>query len=69
MDTFLIRVWRRPEGAAQEGLRGTVQRIGAGETHTFRDERELVAYLRAEPTAPEGRSTSVRSAEHARSRA
>jgi hypothetical protein len=51
METYVIQIGRRPAGeAAASGgeLRGTVEHVGSGRRESFRDTRELLAFLHAE---------------------
>jgi hypothetical protein len=44
---FTLRLWKEPLGEGQVELRFQVQHVLTGENRIFRDEAQLVAYLRA----------------------
>jgi hypothetical protein len=51
METFVIRIARgteKEEAGSDRELRGTVERVGSGRRESFRDTRELLAFLQSE---------------------
>jgi len=51
MEVYVIRIGSRPEGEAAKSrseLRGTVEHVDSGHRESFRDARELLAFLHAE---------------------
>jgi hypothetical protein len=53
METFVIRMGRRTEkgkAGSDRELRGTVEHVGSGRRETFRDTRELLAFLHTDHT-------------------
>ena len=48
MQTFVVRVWTEaePTGSELDVLRGVVEHVGSGQTGTFTDDDELLAFLR-----------------------
>jgi hypothetical protein len=48
MQTFVVRVWTEAQPARNEidVLRGVVEHVGSGQTGTFTDDDELLAFLR-----------------------
>jgi hypothetical protein len=51
METFVIRMSRRTEkgkAGSDRELRGMVEHVGSGHRETFRDTRELLAFLQSE---------------------
>jgi hypothetical protein len=51
METFVIRMGRRTEKGEADSdreLRGTIEHVGTGRRETFRDTRELLAFLHTE---------------------
>ena len=50
MDTFVVRIWKPPpETVESHELRGVVEHLGSGESRAFRDDTELLAFLRCGP--------------------
>jgi hypothetical protein len=64
VDTFVVRIWRPADAAgvalqSAGTLHGTVDHVRTAQSRTFRDEEELVRFLRAcfqadDPDKPEG---------------